>query len=84
MQFSIARIMHRFSTAAVKPSGLLHRLRDPQAGASGHAPRLRFVTRTSASSRLGQNSPSASKTLLPPTAVITTLSSPISSSGTLM
>ena len=31
----MARIMHKFSTAATKSSGVLHRLCDPQAGAPG-------------------------------------------------
>jgi len=51
--------MHKFSTAAKKSSGVLHRLRDPKAGApdpqagalargAAHSGRrfLRFVTRT--------------------------------------
>jgi len=29
---ALARIMHKFSTAAAKSSGVLHRQRDPQAG----------------------------------------------------
>ncbi len=32
---ALARTMHKFSTAATKSSGVLHRPRDPQAGAPG-------------------------------------------------
>ncbi len=35
---ALARFMHKFSTAPTKPSGVLHRPRDPQAGAPGLLP----------------------------------------------